>query len=35
VAKTGKSIKQRGSARLPVASGDGVADLLDAGEPLL
>jgi hypothetical protein len=35
VAKTGKSIKQRGGARLPVANGDEVADLLDAGEPPL
>ena len=35
MAKTGKSIKQRGGARLPVASGDEVADLLDAGEPPL
>ena len=35
VAKTAKSVKQRGNARLPVASGDEVADLLDAGELVL
>jgi hypothetical protein len=35
VAKTGKSFKQRGGARLPAANGDEVADLLDAGELVL